>query len=52
MPPPPPNYSGLTLPEMQAMEGRLRQHVQARIDLLRGTAVLVQAAITQVGRPM
>ena len=50
MPPPipPPDYSGMSDEELRAMEGRERQHVQARIQCLRSIQTLLDAAMLQM----
>ncbi|XP_071477983.1 E3 ubiquitin-protein ligase synoviolin B-like [Diadema antillarum] len=50
MPPPmpPPNLSGLSDIELQAMEGMERQHVQARVECLKNIQTLLDAAVIQM----
>jgi E3 ubiquitin-protein ligase synoviolin len=48
MPVPPPNFSGLTMDELRAMEGSERQAVEARIQCLRDIQTLLNAAMLQL----
>ena len=50
MPPPmpPPDYSGMTDEEVQAMEGAERAAVEARVQCLRNIQVLLDAAMVQI----
>lgn len=48
LPTPPPNFSGLTLDELHAMEGNERRAVEARIQCLRDIQTLLNAAMFQL----
>ena len=45
---PPPDFAGLTDEELRAMEGAERQHLEARIECLRGIHALLDAAMVQI----
>ncbi|XP_071794706.1 E3 ubiquitin-protein ligase synoviolin B-like isoform X2 [Asterias amurensis] len=47
-PMPPPDFAGLTDEELRAMEGSERQHLEARIECLRGIHALLDAAMVQI----
>lgn len=48
MPAAPANYGPLTLEELQELEGRQRQHIEARLNALTNIDTLVHAAMVQV----
>merc|ERR1712152_100611 len=47
-PMPPANFSGFTPAELEAMEGRERENVEARIRCLRNIQVLLDAAVMEM----
>lgn len=47
-PRPPPNFSAMSEEEVRRMEGSERQHVEARIRVLRNIQTLLDAAVVQV----
>ncbi|XP_022096953.1 E3 ubiquitin-protein ligase synoviolin B-like [Acanthaster planci] len=51
-PMPPPDFAGLTEEELRAMEGTERQHLEARIECLRGIHTLLDAAMVQIQQYM
>ena len=44
------NTSSLTMEELRAMEGELRENVEARINVLRNVHSLLDTAITQLNQ--
>lgn len=52
MPRPPPNFSAMSEAEVRQMEGNERQHVEARISVLRNIQTLLDAAVVQVSLGM
>ncbi|XP_066955997.1 E3 ubiquitin-protein ligase synoviolin B isoform X2 [Macrobrachium rosenbergii] len=49
-PPPPLNFSAMTDEEVRQMEGTERQHVEARIQVLRNIQTLLDAAVVQMNQ--
>ncbi|KAK7076364.1 E3 ubiquitin-protein ligase synoviolin [Halocaridina rubra] len=49
-PPPPLNFSAMTEDEVRQMEGNERQHVEARIQVLRNIQTLLDAAVVQMNQ--
>lgn len=47
-PPPPLNFLAMTEDEVRQLEGNERQHVEARIQVLRNIQILLDAAVVQV----
>lgn len=50
LPRPPPNFSAMTEAEVRTMEGNERQHVEARINVLRNIQTLLDAAVVQMNQ--
>lgn len=49
-PPPPLNFSAMTEEEVRQLEGNERQHVEARIQVLRNIQTLLDAAVVQMNQ--
>ncbi|KAG0725694.1 E3 ubiquitin-protein ligase synoviolin B [Chionoecetes opilio] len=49
-PRPPPNFSAMTEDEVRRMEGSERQHVEARVRVLRNIQTLLDAAVVQMNQ--
>lgn len=49
-PRPPPNFSAMTEEEVRRMEGSERQHVEARVRVLRNIQTLLDAAVVQMNQ--
>ncbi|KAK3866740.1 hypothetical protein Pcinc_027747 [Petrolisthes cinctipes] len=50
LPRPPPNFSAMSEAEVRQMEGNERQHVEARINVLRNIQTLLDAAVVQMNQ--